>query len=123
MQRTTGLRPLPPVIYFCSGLEGVRKGSGHALSRQPSAGEAFCVVVSGRVRCALDRLRRTGAKGCTQSAQLDLELDRLGRLLAALAELSALDLIFFCALRARARGYSRTRTVKIRAARSSLLTG
>lgn len=39
--------------------------SGTAYCITPSAGRAFCIVVSGRDRWALEQLRKAGAKGCT----------------------------------------------------------
>lgn len=38
---------------------------GGAYLVQPSAGEPFPVIVSGRIGWALEQLRRAGARGCT----------------------------------------------------------
>ena len=44
----------------------IKRHSGGTLYRvTPSAGEAFCIVVSGRDRWALEQLRKAGARGCT----------------------------------------------------------
>ena len=42
-----------------------RHNLGAAYIVTPSAGKAFRIAVSGRLQWALDRLRKTGATGCT----------------------------------------------------------
>ena len=41
------------------------KEAGTPYRVTPSAGESFRIVVSGRIRWALDRLRAAGTRGCT----------------------------------------------------------
>lgn len=42
-----------------------RHNAGTPYRVTPTEGDAFCIVVSGRDRWALEELRKAGAKGCT----------------------------------------------------------
>lgn len=56
-----------PIQATAEGIQIIaRKSRGSTLYRiTPSAGEAFCIVVTGRDLWALENLRRAGARGCT----------------------------------------------------------
>lgn len=45
--------------------KGTRHTGGTAYHVTPSAGEAFRLIVAGRMRWALEELRRAGGRGCT----------------------------------------------------------